>query len=123
MAFYPRNQVICHSSHWCHLCSLCGFKPTGADGGTCRTIGSPFQTLGSFRLGTRVFSEKNRSWKMKRIILAMTVFCALGAAAPVLAQQTTGNITGRIVDAQGAAVPGVTVTARSAQTGFNRTDI
>jgi hypothetical protein len=60
---------------------------------------------------------------MKRIILAMTVFCALGAAAPVLAQQTTGNITGRIVDAQGAAVPGVTVTGKSTQTGFVRTDV
>ena len=35
------------------------------------------------------------------------------------AQQTTGNITGRIVDAQGAAVPGVTVTAKNTQTGFS----
>ena len=60
---------------------------------------------------------------MKRIILAMIVFCALGAAAPALAQQTTGNITGRIVDAQQAAVPGVTVTAKNAQTGFVRTDV
>ena len=60
---------------------------------------------------------------MKRIILAMIVLCALGAAVPVLAQQTTGNITGRIVDAQGAAVPGVTVTARNPQTGFVRTDV
>ena len=60
---------------------------------------------------------------MKRIILGMIVFCALGAAAPVLAQQTTGNITGRIVDAQGAAIPGVTVTGKSAQTGFVRTDV
>ena len=34
---------------------------------------------------------------------------------PALAQQTTGNITGRIVDEQGAAVPGVTVTAKNPQ--------
>jgi len=59
---------------------------------------------------------------MKRIILAMIVLCSF-AAAPALAQQTTGNINGRIVDAQNAAVPGVTVTARSAQTGFVRTDV
>src|SRR5690242_5805748 len=60
---------------------------------------------------------------MKKIILAMIVLCALVAPAIALAQQTTGNITGRIVDAQGAAVPGVTVTARSSQTGFVRTDV
>jgi hypothetical protein len=59
---------------------------------------------------------------MKRIILAVIVLCALAGAA-ASAQQTTGNINGRIVDAQGAAVPGATVTARSAQTGFVRTDV
>src|SRR6266542_209943 len=60
---------------------------------------------------------------MKSLILALIALCALAPAAPAVAQQTTGNITGRIVDAQAAAVPGVTVTARSAQTGFNRTDV
>ncbi len=60
---------------------------------------------------------------MKRIILAMIVFCSIVTAAPAFAQQTTGNINGRIVDAQGAAVPGVTVTARAVQTGFVRTDV
>ena len=59
---------------------------------------------------------------MKKIILAMIALCAL-AAAPALAQQTAGNISGRILDAQGAAVPGVTVTARNPQTGFVRTDV
>ena len=44
-------------------------------------------------------------------------------AAPALAQQTTGNITGRIVDGQGAAVPGVTVTGKNSATGFTRTDV
>ncbi len=60
---------------------------------------------------------------MKSLILALIALCALAPAAPAVAQQTTGNITGRIVDAQAAAVPGVTVTARSAQTGFVRTDV
>ena len=51
----------------------------------------------------------------ERIIYAMIVLCSLGlAAAPALAQQTTGNITGRVVDEQGSAVPGVTVTAEHA---------
>ena len=39
------------------------------------------------------------------------------------AQQTTGNITGRVLDAQGAAVPGVTVTGKNTQTGFVRTEV
>jgi len=61
---------------------------------------------------------------MKRIIVAMI---AIGAFAlvgtPAAAQQTTGNIQGRITDAQKAAVPGVTVTAKSAATGFTRTEV
>jgi len=58
---------------------------------------------------------------MKRIILAALVLvCAMAGMAE--AQQTTGNISGRVVDAQGSAVPGVTVTGRNTQTGFVRTD-
>ncbi len=40
-----------------------------------------------------------------------------------LHNRTTGSITGRITDSQGAAVPGVTVTGRNSQTGFTRTDV
>ena len=59
-----------------------------------------------------------------RIIRGMIALAvALIAAAPASAQQTTGNVTGRIIDAQGGAIPGVTVTARSAQTGFSRSDV
>nr|MBA3297001.1 carboxypeptidase regulatory-like domain-containing protein [Acidobacteriota bacterium] len=59
---------------------------------------------------------------MKRTILAaLALLCAFGAST-ASAQQTTGNITGRIVDAQGAAVPGVTLTAKNSQTGFVRTE-
>ncbi|MEO8678271.1 MAG: TonB-dependent receptor [Vicinamibacterales bacterium] len=43
----------------------------------------------------------------------------LGAIAS--AQQTTGTITGRVLDAQNAAIPGATVTAKSPTTGFVRT--
>jgi outer membrane receptor protein involved in Fe transport len=42
-------------------------------------------------------------------------------AWPASAQQTTGTIAGVIVDDQGAAVPGATVTAHSVATGFTRT--
>jgi hypothetical protein len=44
------------------------------------------------------------------------------AGASLLAQQTSGNVTGRILDQQGAAVPGVTVTAKNRATGFTRTE-
>ena len=43
--------------------------------------------------------------------------------ASAFAQQTTGNITGRVVDEQGAAIPGVTVTAKNPATGFTRTEV
>jgi len=58
---------------------------------------------------------------MKRIIVLIAAALAL-AASPAVAQQTTGNITGRLVDNQGAAVPGATVTGKNAQTGFTRSD-
>ena len=44
-------------------------------------------------------------------------------SAPARAQQTTGTITGRLVDSQGSAVPGVTVTGRNVQTGFMRAGV
>ena len=58
---------------------------------------------------------------MQRIIVT-TMFIVLGITGPLLAQQTTGNINGRLVDAQGSAVPGVTVTAKNTQTGLTRTE-
>src|SRR5436190_18965469 len=61
---------------------------------------------------------------MNRMIVVAIAMCAFAlAGAPAAAQQTTGNIQGRIVDAQKAAVPGVTVTAKSASTGFTRTEV
>ena len=59
---------------------------------------------------------------MRRVIYLVLAICAL-AAGPALAQQTNGNITGRIVDDQGAAIPGTTVTGRNTETGFVRTSV
>ncbi len=54
----------------------------------------------------------------------------LGAVALLLfscvstfAQQTAGNVAGRVLDDQGAAIPGVTVTAKSTATGFTRSEV
>ncbi len=61
---------------------------------------------------------------MRKIIQTMIALVAVVAlSAPVLAQQTTGTVTGRITDAQQAAVPGVTVTATNTATGFSRSDV
>ena len=59
---------------------------------------------------------------MRRITLAALALL-LACAATAAAQQTTGNITGRITDAQGAAVPGVTVTGKNDATGLVRTEV
>src|SRR5690606_41760717 len=58
-----------------------------------------------------------------RIILAMITLAFALVGVPSHAQQTTGNVSGRTVDAHGAAVPGVTVTATNTQTGFSRSDV
>ena len=61
---------------------------------------------------------------INRIILGMITSAALLVAAPAAhAQQTTGNVSGRIVDAQGGAIPGVTVTSTNPRTGFSRSDV
>jgi len=59
---------------------------------------------------------------MTRTFLRAAVVLLLGCTAAA-AQQTTGTITGRVVDQQGAAVPGATVTAKSPSTGFTRTEV
>jgi hypothetical protein len=56
--------------------------------------------------------------KAARIVLVIGLMFASPATA---AQQTTGTIAGVVVDAQGAAVPGVSVTATNAETGLTRT--
>src|SRR5687768_13505548 len=60
---------------------------------------------------------------MRRLICGIFAsFLFALAAVPAAAQQTTGTISGRVTDEQGAAVPGVNVTAKQTATGFTRTD-
>src|SRR5712691_2797701 len=58
---------------------------------------------------------------MRRYLFGAAI-AVLFSCVPAVAQQTGGTVTGRITDQQGAAVPGVTVTAKSATTGFTRTE-
>jgi hypothetical protein len=55
-------------------------------------------------------------------LLAAAV-CLLITAGTATAQQTTGTIAGRVLDEQKAAVPGASVTAKNAATGFTRTEV
>ena len=58
---------------------------------------------------------------MKRYLFGAASILLLTCAS-VFAQQTTGTVTGRILDPQAGAVPGATVTAKNPATGFTRTE-
>src|SRR5947208_12612732 len=62
-----------------------------------------------------------RRWMRRYLLGAATIL--LLTCASVFAQGTSGTITGRVVDQQGAAIPGVTVTAKSTTTGFTRSEV
>jgi hypothetical protein len=53
-------------------------------------------------------------------VLAVLAFALTTLAGEASAQTTNGVITGIVADAQGAVLPGVTVTVRNAETGFVR---
>ena len=55
-----------------------------------------------------------------RWMLAAIAATVLLAAPPAFPQATTGEITGRVLDSGGAAVPGATVAARNEGTGLTR---
>ena len=48
-----------------------------------------------------------------RVRLLLTTIVVLAIAVGAAAQTTTGTISGRVLDSQGAALPGATVVARS----------
>jgi hypothetical protein len=60
---------------------------------------------------------RKEGWSMKLPIIGAIAIVMLAVAVPVFAQgggaSSTGTIQGRISDAQGAVLPGVTVTATS----------
>jgi len=60
---------------------------------------------------------------MKMLVRLLATFVVMLAALPTYAQQTTGTITGRVVDPQDMVVPGATITAMNAATGFVRIDV
>ncbi|HJZ77803.1 MAG TPA: TonB-dependent receptor, partial [Vicinamibacterales bacterium] len=59
---------------------------------------------------------------MRRLLVRAAVigFFIVGAAAPLLAQQGTSDIGGKVTDEQGAVLPGVSVTITNEETGAVR---
>ena len=62
------------------------------------------------------FNPKGIFRSLAGLLVLVAVF-----AAPALAQRTNADLTGRVVDPNGAAVPNATVTARHTGTGAERT--
>jgi outer membrane receptor for ferrienterochelin and colicin len=60
-----------------------------------------------------------KQWAV-RAALCLAAVAAGAAAAPLAAQTTTGEIRGTVVDDEGAPLVGASVTARNAETGFQR---
>ncbi|HEY3161977.1 MAG TPA: carboxypeptidase-like regulatory domain-containing protein, partial [Vicinamibacterales bacterium] len=58
---------------------------------------------------------------LRGVSIAALLFAFISVATPAMAQTTNGVISGIISDAQGGVLPGVTVTARNAETGLMRT--
>ena len=53
----------------------------------------------------------------------LCLLLAFGLTTSAAAQSTTGDLTGRVLDAQGEAIPGATVTIRNEGTGLTRTAV
>jgi outer membrane receptor protein involved in Fe transport len=64
-------------------------------------------------------------WRRKFIVRvgALALVALAGAVAPAAAQTGTADITGRVVDQQGGALPGVTVVARNQDAGTFRQSV
>src|SRR5918997_421099 len=66
---------------------------------------------------------KNILSGLNRVLLLCASLALAATFAFSQSQATSGNIEGRVLDPNGAAVPGVTVTATNQQTGFENTAI
>ena len=64
---------------------------------------------------------KNILSGLNRVLLLCVSLALAASFAFSQSQATSGNVEGRVLDPNGAAVPGVTVTATNQQTGFEKT--
>ena len=54
-------------------------------------------------------------------LASLIIACLVASASPTRAQNTTGTITGLVLDEQNLAVPGATIAVEDANRGFTRT--
>ena len=69
--------------------------------------------------------NRRRMWAASPLAMAALIALALGRALLPAAQAQTsgGSLIGRVLDKDGAALPGATVTATQKDTGFNRSTV
>lgn len=60
---------------------------------------------------------------LRKLTVFVALLACLLATTVAIAQTSGGSMSGRVVDASGGALPGVTVTATNAKTGFNRSTV
>lgn len=60
---------------------------------------------------------------MRKLVIFLLAFLSLASVVFSQSQSTTGNIEGRVVDQNGAAVPNITVSATNQDTGFGKTAV
>lgn len=70
--------------------------------------------------GEKNNEEGRKSMRTRTVILVTALAVLLAAPAAVLAQSASGSIFGTVFDADGGALPGVTVTAANVATGTSR---
>src|SRR5258708_5055653 len=59
--------------------------------------------------------------RFRVLCLVVAAVACLIASSVAIAQTSAGSIAGRVIDTTGGALPGVTITATNAKTGFSRT--
>jgi hypothetical protein len=69
------------------------------------------------------FIRSSRSLRVAARVWLILLALALASGGPAEAQIGGGQISGKVVDQAGAAVPGATVTARNSETGSLRTTV
>src|SRR5258706_11673788 len=61
--------------------------------------------------------------RFSALFLVVAVVACVIVGNTAIAQTSAGSLTGRVTDASGGALPGVTITATNAKTGFTRTSV
>ena len=79
-------------------------------------------TFVNMRQLTRSISGGNCMKKLWILLVALLWVCGF-AVYPAYAQLGSGTITGIVNDDQGNTLPGVSVSAKNTETGFERTDV